>query len=62
LLALTLKEKYILKNINEHLDRIETQDTRRQFLTVEEVQALYNTPAGAQSRFALFVPHRVALQ
>ncbi|MDR1582608.1 MAG: hypothetical protein LBS55_05015 [Prevotellaceae bacterium] len=37
LLALVLKEKYILENINEHLDRIETQDTRRQFLTVEEV-------------------------
>jgi integrase len=44
LLALALKEKYIFENINEHLDRIETQDTRRQFLTVEEVQALYNTP------------------
>ena len=44
LLALALKEKYLIENINESLDKIETQDTRRQFLTVEEVQALYNTP------------------
>ena len=44
LLALAFKEKYIFENINEHLDRIETKDTRRQFLTAEEVQALYNTP------------------
>jgi integrase len=32
------------KNINNSLDKIETQDTRRQFLTIKEVQALYNTP------------------
>jgi integrase len=44
LLALALKEKYLIENINEHLDKIDTQDTRRQFLTTEEVQALYNTP------------------
>ena len=44
LLALALKEKYLLENINEHLDKIDTQDTRKEFLTIEEVQALYNTP------------------
>ncbi|MDR1679687.1 MAG: site-specific integrase [Prevotellaceae bacterium] len=44
LLAVAFKEKYILENINEHLDKIETKDTRREFLTAEEVQALYNTP------------------
>ncbi|MDR1756996.1 MAG: site-specific integrase [Culturomica sp.] len=44
LLALALKEKYLIENINEHLDKIETKDTRREFLTAEEVQALYNTP------------------
>jgi integrase len=44
LLALALKEKYLIENINEHLDKIDTQDTRREFLIVEEVQALYNTP------------------
>jgi hypothetical protein len=44
LLALALKEKYIFENINEHLDKIDTQDTRKEFLTIEEVQALYNTP------------------
>jgi integrase len=44
LLALAHKDKYLLENINEHLDKIETQDTRRQFLTIEKVQSLYNTP------------------
>ena len=44
LLALAFKEKYIFENINEHLDKIDTQDTRKEFLTIEEVQALYNTP------------------
>jgi integrase len=44
LLALAYKEKYIFENINEHLDKIDTQDTRREFLIVEEVQALYDTP------------------
>jgi len=44
LLAVALKEKYILENINEHLDKIDTQDTRREFLTAAEAQALYNTP------------------
>ncbi|KAA6301933.1 MAG: Tyrosine recombinase XerD [Candidatus Ordinivivax streblomastigis] len=43
-LALALKEKYLLENINEHLDKIDTLDTRRQFLNADEVQALYNTP------------------
>jgi integrase len=43
-LALTLKEKYLFENINKHLDKIDTQDTRKEFLTIEEVQALYATP------------------
>lgn len=44
LLALAHKDKYLLENINEHLNKIETKDTRREFLTAAEVQALYNTP------------------
>ena len=44
LLALAFKEKYIFENVNEYLDKIETQDTRLEFLVAEEVQALYNTP------------------
>jgi integrase len=43
-LNLALKEKYLLEDINNSLDKIETLDTRRQFLTIEEVQALYETP------------------
>jgi len=49
LLALALKEKYLIEDINSSLDKIETLDTRRQFLTIEEVQALYETPC----RFAV---------
>jgi site-specific recombinase XerD len=41
LLALAHKDKYLLENINEYLDKIETQDTRHQFLTIEEAQTLY---------------------
>lgn len=44
LLAIAYKDKYLLENINEHLDKIDTQDTRRQFLTIVEVQALHDTP------------------
>jgi len=44
LLLLAFKEKFLTENINEHLDKIDTLDTRRQFLTINEVQALYNTP------------------
>jgi len=44
LLALAFKEKYLIENINEHLEKIDTLDTRRQFLITEEVRALYNTP------------------
>jgi len=44
LLAIAYRDKYLLENINEHLDKIDTQDTRRHFLTIEEVQALHNTP------------------
>jgi len=44
LLALAFREKYIFENINEYLDKIDTQDTRKEFLTIEEVQVLYNTP------------------
>lgn len=44
LLALALKEKYLIENINEHLDKIDTLDTRRQFLIASEVQSLYDTP------------------
>ena len=44
MLALAYKDKYILENINEYLDQIETLDTRVEFLIAEEVQALYKTP------------------
>jgi len=43
-LALAYKEKQIFENINDFLDKIEPQDTRREFLTAEELQALHNTP------------------
>jgi site-specific recombinase XerD len=44
LLALAFKEKYLTENLNDSLDKIDTQDTRRQFLTTKEVRMLYKTP------------------
>ena len=43
LLALAYKEKLLVENINDSLDKIDTLDTRRHFLTIQELQALYNT-------------------
>lgn len=43
LLKIAYKENYLSENINDNLDKIETLDTRRQFLTIDEVRALYNT-------------------
>jgi len=43
LLKIAYKENYLSENINDNLDKIETLDTRRQFLTIDEVRALYDT-------------------
>lgn len=44
LLALAYREKYITENPNNDLDKIDTIETRRQYLTMEELQNLANTP------------------
>lgn len=44
LLKIAYRDKLIRENINEFLDRIDTQDVRKEYLTLEEVKQLANTP------------------
>ncbi len=43
-LAAAYKDGYLKENINDNLDKIETKETRREYLTMEELKRLYNTP------------------
>ena len=43
-LAIAYKEGYLKENINNNLDKIETKETRREYLTMDELKRLYNTP------------------
>lgn len=43
-LAIAYKEHKIVENVNDYLEAIDTLDTHRQFLTLEELQALADTP------------------
>ncbi len=43
-LAIAVKEGYISENINNHLDKLQTKDTKREFLTIDELRRLYDTP------------------
>ena len=42
-LNVALKNKKISENINDYLDRIETEETYKESLTLEEIYTLYNT-------------------
>lgn len=42
-LAIAFKEGYIPENLNEKLDKLETQDTKREYLTSDELQKLYES-------------------
>lgn len=44
LLKIAYRDKYIAENINDELERIETIENRRQFLTFDELKALAETP------------------
>lgn len=44
LLAIAYKEKILGENINDYLDRIDTVETRREYLTLEELRRLAETP------------------
>lgn len=44
LLKIAHRNKMILENVNEYLDRIETEDVRKEYLTLDEVKILNNTP------------------
>ena len=39
-LAIAFKEDYLKENVNDYLDKIETQETKREYLTQEELQKL----------------------
>ena len=43
-LAIAFKEGYLKENVNDYLDKIETQETKREYLTQEELQKLADTP------------------
>lgn len=43
-LALAYKNKLIGENINDYLDSITTLETHREYLTIEELRRLYDTP------------------
>ena len=44
LLKIAYKDKYLSENLNEDLEKIETIESRRQFLNFDELQALADTP------------------
>lgn len=44
LLKIAYRDKYLTENLNDDLERIETIESRRQFLTFDELKALAATP------------------
>ena len=44
LLRIAYRDKMIKENVNDYLDRIETLDTKKDFITLEELRTLFNTP------------------
>ena len=47
-LARAYKERYLSENINDYLEKVETEDTRREYLTAEEIKKRIGTawPSG----------------
>jgi len=43
-LAIAYKDGYLKENINDNLDKIEAKESRREYLTMDELKRLYNTP------------------
>lgn len=44
LLKIAYKEKFFRENLNEYLDSIDTTDVKKEYLTLDELKALANTP------------------
>ena len=44
LLKIAYRDKMIRENVNDFLDKIEYEDTRREFLTLDELRQLVDTP------------------
>ena len=47
MLAIAYKEHKLKENVNDYLESIDTVDTHRQYLTMEELQALADTPCSS---------------
>lgn len=64
-LAIAFKEDYMKENVNDYLDKLETWETKREYLTSEELQRLYDSHCDypvSQSRIPLLLLHRTAAQ
>lgn len=44
LLKIAYRDRYIKENVNDFLDKIKWEDTHKEYLTLEEVKSLVNTP------------------
>lgn len=44
LLKIAYRDKWLRENINDYLDKIEPQDVKKEFLTLDEVKQLAATP------------------
>ena len=44
ILAIAYRDKYIRENVNDFLEKIESEDVRKEFLNMEELKQLSNTP------------------
>lgn len=44
LLKVAFRDKMIRENVNEYLDKIDYEDTKKEFLTLDELKILCNTP------------------
>ena len=65
LLKIAYRDKMIRENVNDFLERIETEDIRKEYLTLEEVKRLNNTPCKfpvlkAASLFSCFTGLRIS--
>lgn len=65
LLKITYRDKWLRENINDYLDKIEPQDVKKEYLTLDEVKQLAATPCDipvlkAASLFACLTGLRIS--
>lgn len=60
-LAIAFKDGYLTENVNDYLDKLDTQETKREYLTMEELTTLAKIRmrlSCPQERIHLLLPHR----